>query len=172
MAVTVPPPVGAQLSFGASSPRAQAQACPIQHRSAAAECTQVATPIKYLLQRYCRQPRSESASKKRPSASSGAALAGCGKPYLLMKSVSAPCDKTGFLPLVLSRLRGRLQRGEAGREDFFSSLLEARGASAQRTQTQPRVCPPGRSARRKLLEGPRHCRVTLRCTMRGCRRTV
>src|SRR5216683_2860358 len=31
--------------------------------------------------------------------------------------------KTGFFPIVLSRLRGRLERGEAGCEDFFSSLL-------------------------------------------------
>ena len=34
---------------------------------------------------------------------------------------STPRMKAGFLPLVLSRLRGRLQRG-AGCEDFFNSL--------------------------------------------------
>ncbi len=37
-------------------------------------------------------------------------------------SVSTPGVKAGFLPLVLSRLRGRLQRGKAGCEGFFDSL--------------------------------------------------
>ncbi len=40
-------------------------------------------------------------------------LAGCGKTHLFMKSLSAPCHKTGFLRLVLP-LWGRLQRGQAG----------------------------------------------------------
>jgi len=31
------------------------------------------------------------------------------KTYLIMKSLSAPCDKTGFLPLVLSRFGRKLQ---------------------------------------------------------------
>jgi hypothetical protein len=47
-------------------------------------------------------------------------LAGCGKAYLLMKSLTAPCDKTRFLPLVLPRW-GRLQRGLAGRGRLFSA---------------------------------------------------
>ena len=51
-----------------------------------------------------------------------AELAGCGKTYLLMKSLSAPCDKTGFLPIVRP-LAGETTEGEAGCEDFFSSLL-------------------------------------------------
>ena len=52
-----------------------------------------------------------------------ALLAGCGKTYFLMKIVSAPCDKTGFFPLVLPRW-GRLQRGGAGmRKAFFRTLL-------------------------------------------------
>ena len=48
-------------------------------------------------------------------------LAGCGKTYLFMKSLSAPCDKTGFFPLVLP-LWGRLQRGKAGCGRSFSAL--------------------------------------------------
>ncbi len=35
-----------------------------------------------------------------------------------MKNISAPCYKTGFLPLVLL-LWGRLQRGEQGAEGLF-----------------------------------------------------
>src|SRR5260370_1214619 len=38
-------------------------------------------------------------------------LAGCGKTNFLMKTLSAPCDKTGFFPLVLP-LWGRLQKGQ------------------------------------------------------------
>src|SRR5713226_1207112 len=41
-----------------------------------------------------------------------------------MKNLFAPCDKTGFLPLVLP-LWGRLQRGKAGcGRAFFRSLLD------------------------------------------------
>ncbi len=47
-------------------------------------------------------------------------LAGCGKTNFLMKSLSAPCDKTGFFPLVLP-LWGRLQRGQAGCGRPFSA---------------------------------------------------
>ncbi len=36
--------------------------------------------------------------QKPPVMNSGAALAGGGKTYLLMKTLFAPCDKTGFLP--------------------------------------------------------------------------
>ncbi len=36
-----------------------------------------------------------------PAGGQTRALAGCGKTYLPMKNLSAPCDKTGFLPLVL-----------------------------------------------------------------------
>src|SRR6266851_8127945 len=43
--------------------------------------------------------RSSSASEKRVKLMPH--LTGCGKTYLFMKSLSAPCDKTGFLPLVL-----------------------------------------------------------------------
>ena len=48
------------------------------------------------------------------------ALAGCGKTYLLMKTLSAPCRKIGFFPLVLP-LWGRLQRGKAGCGRPFSA---------------------------------------------------
>jgi hypothetical protein len=41
-----------------------------------------------------------------------------------MKNPSAPCDRTGFLPLVLSPLAGETTEAEAGCEDF-SSLLDA-----------------------------------------------
>ena len=52
-------------------------------------------------------------------------LAGCGKTYLLLKSLRATCDKADFLPLVLP-LWGRLQRGKAGcGRPFFRSLLVA-----------------------------------------------
>src|SRR5229473_6925727 len=47
-------------------------------------------------------------------------LAGCGKTYLLLTSLSAPCDKVGLLPLVLP-LWGRLQRGKAGCGRPFSA---------------------------------------------------
>ncbi len=45
-------------------------------------------------------------------------LAGCGKPNFFIKNPSAPCDETGFLPLVLP-LWGRLQRGKQGAEGLF-----------------------------------------------------
>jgi hypothetical protein len=57
----------------------------------------------------------------RPLELAEASLAGCGKTYLLMKSLSAPSDKTGFLPLVLSRLRGRLQRGKQAAKTFSAA---------------------------------------------------
>src|SRR6266851_2929744 len=47
-------------------------------------------------------------------------LAGCGKTYFFIKNPSAPCDETGFLPLVLL-LWGRLQRGKAGCGRPFSA---------------------------------------------------
>src|SRR5712692_9931753 len=47
-------------------------------------------------------------------------LTGCGKTNFFMKNLSAPCDKTGFLPLVLP-LWGRLQRGKAGCGRPFSA---------------------------------------------------
>jgi len=53
-----------------------------------------------------------------------APLAGCGKTYLLMKSLSAPCDKTGFLPLVFP-LGEITERGSRVRKAFFRSLLVA-----------------------------------------------
>jgi hypothetical protein len=55
------------------------------------------------------------------SLSGCATLAGCGTTYLRMKNVSAPCDKTGFLPLVLSRLRGKLQRGKQAAKTFSAA---------------------------------------------------
>ncbi len=54
-------------------------------------------------------------------------FAGCGNTYLVMKTLSAPCDKTGFLPLVLP-LWGRLQRGKAGcGRPFSAACLVAAG---------------------------------------------
>ncbi len=58
-------------------------------------------------------------------------LAGCGKTHFFMKNLFAPCDKTGFLPLVLP-LWGRLQRGKAGCGRPFS---QPPGAKSRRSQS-------------------------------------
>jgi hypothetical protein len=50
-------------------------------------------------------------------------LAGCGKTYLFMKSLSAPCGKNWLLSYCSLPLAGETTEGEAGCEDFFSSLL-------------------------------------------------
>jgi len=50
------------------------------------------------------------------------ALAGCGKTYLLMRSLPAPCDKAGFVSLVLP-LWDITERESRVRKAFFRSLL-------------------------------------------------
>ena len=50
-------------------------------------------------------------------------LAGCGKTYLLMRSLSAPCDKAGF-PFLSSPPLGEITERESRlRKAFFRSLL-------------------------------------------------
>ena len=48
------------------------------------------------------------------------------KTTLHMNSLSAPCDKVGFLPLVLSRLRGRLQRGSRLLKTFSAACWRSK----------------------------------------------